>query len=147
MAECYYFDENGYMAAGTTLPDGSNVNHWGAWNIKGRDITRSVPVDMGEDSQNYADDFSGTYQVPFYESADDVTYHTVVLTYDPEAERIHYSDLNTGYTETYVYFTVGMNGWISFRPEHDEEQGAMLFSSPGIMQVYCWDRFSGVRRS
>ena len=52
MAECYYFDENGYMAAGTTLPDGSNVNHWGAWNINGTVITRSVPVDMGEDSQN-----------------------------------------------------------------------------------------------
>lgn len=31
MAECYYFDENGYLLTGTTAPDGSMVNESGAW--------------------------------------------------------------------------------------------------------------------
>lgn len=30
-AECYYFDGNGYMLAGTTTPDGYTVNADGAW--------------------------------------------------------------------------------------------------------------------
>ncbi len=30
-AECYYFDENGYMLANTTTPDGYQVNASGAW--------------------------------------------------------------------------------------------------------------------
>ena len=121
------------MAAGTTLPDGSNVNHWGAWNINGTVITRSVPVDMGEDSQNYADDFSGTYQVPFYESADDVTYHTVVLTYDPEAALPHNTDPTPGYTETSDHFTVDMNRRTSSRTDHDDDQVAVPSYSTVIL--------------
>lgn len=35
MAECYYFDENGYLLTGTTAPDGSIVNESGAWTDEG----------------------------------------------------------------------------------------------------------------
>ncbi len=35
MAECYYFDENGYLLTGTTAPDGSKVNESGAWTDEG----------------------------------------------------------------------------------------------------------------
>ncbi len=35
MAECYYFDENGYLLTGTTAPDGSIVNEAGAWTDEG----------------------------------------------------------------------------------------------------------------
>ncbi|MEY8353455.1 hypothetical protein AALB39_08865 [Lachnospiraceae bacterium 54-53] len=31
MAECYYFDENGYLLTGTVTPDGYSVNEDGAW--------------------------------------------------------------------------------------------------------------------
>lgn len=31
IAECYYFDNNGYMLANTTTPDGYSVNSDGAW--------------------------------------------------------------------------------------------------------------------
>lgn len=31
VAECYYFDEEGWMAAGETTPDGYQVNNQGAW--------------------------------------------------------------------------------------------------------------------
>ncbi len=35
MAECYYFDENGYLLTGTTAPDGCTVNESGAWTDQG----------------------------------------------------------------------------------------------------------------
>lgn len=35
IAECYYFDQNGYMLASTTTPDGFTVNADGAWTVNG----------------------------------------------------------------------------------------------------------------
>lgn len=35
VAECYYFDGNGYMLANTTTPDGYQVNVDGAWVVNG----------------------------------------------------------------------------------------------------------------
>lgn len=35
VAECYYFDGNGYMAANTTTPDGYTVDANGAWTVNG----------------------------------------------------------------------------------------------------------------
>ena len=35
IAECYYFDGNGYMAANTTTPDGYTVDGSGAWVVDG----------------------------------------------------------------------------------------------------------------
>lgn len=35
VAECYYFNENGYMLINTTTPDGYQVNATGAWVVNG----------------------------------------------------------------------------------------------------------------
>ena len=35
VAECYYFDANGYMLANTTTPDGYTVDGNGAWTVNG----------------------------------------------------------------------------------------------------------------
>lgn len=35
IAECYYFDESGYLLTGTTTPDGYTVNDSGAWVDRG----------------------------------------------------------------------------------------------------------------
>lgn len=35
IAECYYFNENGYMLSNTTTPDGYQVNATGAWVVNG----------------------------------------------------------------------------------------------------------------
>lgn len=40
--ECYYFDENGWMLAGTAAPDGYTVNADGAWTENGMVRTRNV---------------------------------------------------------------------------------------------------------
>ena len=40
ISECYYFGTDGYMAAGTTTPDGYTVNANGAWTENGTVKTR-----------------------------------------------------------------------------------------------------------
>ena len=42
VAECYYFDGNGYMLANTTTPDGYTVNADGAWTVNGVVQTQGV---------------------------------------------------------------------------------------------------------
>ena len=42
VAECYYFDANGYMLANTTTPDGYMVNANGAWTIDNFTQTKVV---------------------------------------------------------------------------------------------------------
>lgn len=41
-AECYYFNQDGYMAADTTTPDGYTVNADGAWIVNGVVQTRDA---------------------------------------------------------------------------------------------------------
>lgn len=47
VAECYYFDGNGYMLANTTTPDGYTVNADGAWTVNGEIQTQNVAVNNG----------------------------------------------------------------------------------------------------
>ena len=54
-AECYYFDNEGWMAAGTMTPDGYQVNGDGAWAENGVVMTQTVslpasPTHTGEAS-------------------------------------------------------------------------------------------------
>lgn len=42
VAECYYFDSEGWMAAGTTTPDGYEVNENGAWIVGGIPQTQEI---------------------------------------------------------------------------------------------------------
>ena len=44
VAECYYFDADGYMLANTTTPDGYTVNADGAWTENGVVQVKSVPL-------------------------------------------------------------------------------------------------------
>ena len=46
--ECYYFNENGYLAVNTTV-DGSAVNTDGAWVENGVVQTRQVALDLGDE--------------------------------------------------------------------------------------------------
>ena len=42
ITECYYFDQNGYMLASTTTPDGFTVNADGAWTVNSVVQTKNV---------------------------------------------------------------------------------------------------------
>ena len=42
IAECYYFNENGYMLANTNTPDNYTVNENGAWTVNGVVQTKNM---------------------------------------------------------------------------------------------------------
>ncbi len=45
VAECYYFDEAGWLVTNTTTPDGCTVNAKGQWTVDGAVQSREVPVE------------------------------------------------------------------------------------------------------
>lgn len=46
IAECYYFNESGYMLANTVTPDNYTVNESGAWTVNGVVQTKSVSMNV-----------------------------------------------------------------------------------------------------
>ncbi len=44
VAECYYFDQDGWLLTSTTTPDGYQVNEDGAWVVDGKVQTKKVAV-------------------------------------------------------------------------------------------------------
>lgn len=50
VAECYYFDGNGYMLSSTTTPDGYQVNEDGAWVSNGTVQTQGTAVNNNSGS-------------------------------------------------------------------------------------------------
>lgn len=52
VAECYYFDADGWLLANTTTPDGFTVNANGAWEIDGVIQTETRAVDDNHGEQN-----------------------------------------------------------------------------------------------
>ena len=51
IAECYYFDADGWMLANTTTPDGYQVDGNGAWVQNGAVQTKQTGVQMGQQGQ------------------------------------------------------------------------------------------------
>ena len=51
IAECYFFDENGWMYENTTTPDGYTVNENGAWTVN--NIVQTKPSDLIPKSNDY----------------------------------------------------------------------------------------------
>ena len=47
VAECYYFDANGYCLMNTITPDNCQVNGEGAWIVDGVVQTQAIPVSSG----------------------------------------------------------------------------------------------------
>ena len=72
IAECYYFDGNGYMLTNTTTPDGYQVNAGGAWVQDGQAQTKNVEVaqNIASSDSSVANasipDFTGKYSGETY---------------------------------------------------------------------------------
>ena len=65
IAECFYFDQSGWMLAGTSTPDGCTVNADGAWTENGAVQTKAVETQpaadtgsSGQDGQASGSDFT-----------------------------------------------------------------------------------------
>ena len=62
IAECYYFDGNGYMAANTVI-DGSAVDGNGAWMVNGVVQTKQVDFQQIEETTQTSDDAKEFLQI------------------------------------------------------------------------------------
>lgn len=91
VAECYYFDANGYMLADTTTPDGCAVNADGAWTENGVAQTRQAGTQSQETGTNTAlvTDNGGYNEYGCSNAALDMVDHT--------------REENAKYGEVYVY--------------------------------------------
>lgn len=155
VSECYYFDGNGYCLLNTRIPDGYNVNTDGAWVEGGVVQTQSTAGNKAGDTNKtqetqtntYADDYSGVYMVPWYESENNRSNRAVTLTYDAASNTIVYYEPISNYKSTYTYFGTGLNGWTFFELETEEEKDAIFFSAPGVLEAYAWDGFESVHRN
>ena len=130
IAESYCFDARGYLYAGTTTPDGYEVNTDGAWVKDGVVQTKKVTTDTTDASKsNQNDDYSGTY----------VTSHaTYVLTYDKSTNSIHMKFIHSNgevLENDYVY-SGSYDGITYFDLVSDEGKESIMFTGPGLMYMY-----------
>lgn len=62
LAECYYFDANGYMLANTTTPDENQVNENGAWTelglVRTKAVTDTTPIQSNAEAENIPTGYS-----------------------------------------------------------------------------------------
>lgn len=155
IAECYYFDGNGYCLLNTRTPDGYYVNADGAWVEGGMVQTQGAfannvqEVNKAQESQTntYADNYSGVYMVPWYESENSRSTRAVTLTYDAASNTVVYFEPISNYRSTYTYFGAGLNGWTCFEIETEEEKDAIFFSAPGVLEAFAWDHYESVHRN
>lgn len=52
IAECYYFNENGYMLANTNTPDNYTVNENGAWTVDGVVQTKNMFISSEDENRD-----------------------------------------------------------------------------------------------
>ncbi len=77
VAECYYFDENGYCLQNTTTPDGYEVNADGAWVADGAVQTQTQNVSdnaAGTDASADTASINGVYKLISYYTLDGQEY-------------------------------------------------------------------------
>ena len=106
-------------------------------------------VNKTQESQTntYADNYSGVYMVPWYESEDSRSTRAVTLTYDAASNTVVYFEPISNYRSTYTYFGTGLNGWTCFEIETEEEKDAIFFSAPGVLEAFAWDHYESVHRN
>ena len=73
-AECYYFDENGYILANTVTPDGYYVNADGAWIIDGQ--VQTAQISSGEENEERFPLIPGEYYNTYLGAQMYIEYYT-----------------------------------------------------------------------
>lgn len=90
VAECYYFDVNGYCLMNTTTPDGYKVDSNGAWLVNGAVKTKVVGSSASGSSNSSGQTSSmadGTYRVAFKQSDIQKKGEQYALTFTTYTER------------------------------------------------------------
>ena len=148
IAECYYFDQNGYILSSATTPDGYTVNADGAWTDNGVIKTKSAGTTADADNTSNktttnaqaptTDIYSGTYT---YKIAD--YEFSMKITYDPATQTLTDSEWIPGFggiTDIYKYAGVNEKGYTIFECRHSNKTAIsgdsyIYFSAPGVMVV------------
>ena len=132
MAECYYFDQTGYMLSNAKTPDGYQVNADGAWVINGAVQTKAATASEQTKAQA-ADDYSGTY----VDTWSDGTVATHVIVYNPADKTLTDTMTVNGSTrvDKFTYYGAAWNGYTLFELVSDDEKDALYFSAPGVMET------------
>ena len=73
-AECYYFDENGYILANTVTPDGYYVNADGAWIVDGQ--VQTAQISSGEENEEKCPLIPGEYYNTYLGAQMYIEYYT-----------------------------------------------------------------------
>lgn len=141
IAECYCFDGTGFMYSDEVTPDGYTVNADGAWTVDGVVQTQGTQAQSqvqetqaADTAAQYADNYSGSYTVPFYEMDGSVTTQTITLVYDSASNSITGTFPRVGFTGTYVYAGTDFRGFTFFELISETDKEALFFSAPGVIE-------------
>ena len=142
VAECYYFNEKGYCLQNTAAPDGYMTNESGAWVADGVVQTKTVETSAAAETgaSQYQDNYSGTYEVPFYEADGSVVMDSISVVYDGSANAVTVTYPYYGITRTYTYSGLDYRGIPFFELISEEEKDAVFFLAPGVVE---WPTDSG----
>lgn len=140
VAECYYFNEKGYCLQNGTTPDGYVTDKEGAWIVDGVVQTKAAASQATSATSQYSDDYSGVYEVPFYEADGRVTTEPISVVYNGSANTVSLTYPRFGTTYTYTYAGADYRGVTFFELVTEEDKDAVFFLAPGVIE---WPTDSG----
>lgn len=160
IAECYFFDSNGYMLSGTTTPDGYTVNADGAWTEGGAVKTKNVTVAVNETNTTNTtnttngeapatDIYSGTYAY----SLGGLDF-SMKITYDPATKTLIDTEWLPGFgqvTDKYHYAGINEMGYTVFECKRSNRTAIsgdsyIYFSGPGVMAIETEDGYENLKK-
>ncbi|WP_125142157.1 hypothetical protein [Clostridium transplantifaecale] len=140
IAECYYFDNDGWLYTSTTTPDGYSVNENGAWTTDGHVETQTAVVDSQNDSvaSQTTEEYNGEYKLVKFVSLDGTTYtgDSLYFTYHSMNLRV------TNYNEnslTITYYQEGNEAEFSYLFEKNGEHYENQDGATGLVAKVKFD--------
>lgn len=152
VSECYFFSSDGYLLVNTTVEGQYAVNADGAWVADGVVQTKAAEAaaagaqEQTQTQAQYSDDYSGIYQVPFYEMDGSVTTQTLSIEYDAAANNILVTSSRFGALGMYTYGGTDFRGYIFFELETEEEKDAIFYLAPGQIEWWSDGESIGITR-
>ncbi|MDO5346634.1 MAG: hypothetical protein Q4E91_12950 [Lachnospiraceae bacterium] len=152
VSECYFFGNDGYLLVNTTVEGQYTVNADGAWVADGVVQTKAAEAaaagtqEQAQTQAQYGDDYSGNYQVPFYEMDGSVTTQTLSISFDALTNSILVTSSRSGVLGTYTYGGTDFRGYTFFELESEEEKDAIFYLAPGQIEWWTESGSTGITR-
>ena len=128
VAECYYFDANGYMLANTTTPDGYTVNADGAWTENGVAQTRQTGTNTALMTDNGGYNEYGCSNVALdmvtHTREENAKYGEVSVSESGNLTSIYYAN---GFRVLYTVYSTGIDKELWIDPSRTDLDDTYLF--------------------